>query len=312
MLVSIVVSLYNEQEGIKYFGKDLINHLSKIDEDFEVVWVNDGSLDETKFIVQDRLLSISKSNIKQKLISFSKNYGHEAAMIAGIDYAKGDAIICIDGDGQHPIEKIEEMILAHKNGAKIVLTERLSRIDASKTKKLFSGLFYKFLNSVSEIKFQKNSTDFFLISSKVAIIMRDYYRERSRFIRGFIQSVGFSKAVVYFDAKDREFGKSNYNYKGLFKLAIDAVFTFSNKPLRLSFLISISFIVFTLLFGIYSLYQFFYGETPPPGYTSIILLILIAFSLLFSIISILSLYFEKALEELRQRPIYVVESIVEG
>ncbi|MCF8298343.1 MAG: glycosyltransferase family 2 protein [Saprospiraceae bacterium] len=310
MKVSVIISLFNEEQGVLTFWSNMEKVLKNTaDTDFEVIWVNDGSSDNTQLFIEGIKSSAvnSANNIKHILIEFSKNFGHEAAMIAGIDNASGEAIICLDSDGQHPPEKIPEMINAFKDGYEIVLMERLKRADNSFFKRLMSSFFYKIINSLSTIKFQDNSTDFFLISKQIARIFKSNFRDQNRFIRGFIQSIGFPVKLLSFEAPARLYGKSNYSYLALTKLAINAIFSFSNKPLRLSIIISILFIGFTFIFSLFSLYMYLFGNTPPSGYTTIILFLSFSFSLLFLTLTILSLYFEKTIQEMRKRPIYIIK-----
>lgn len=308
--VSLVISVYNEAEGIRSFWADLKENLDREETfDFEIIWVNDGSIDESK----EKIIELSKEdrsqNRKHRLIEFSRNYGHEAAMIAGIDQAQGDAVICMDSDGQHPPQSIKEMVSAYQNGHDIILMNRLHREDNGRLKRMFSKSFYKLINKMTTFQFHENSTDFFLISREICDILRREYRERNRFIRGYIQSVGFSKKVLDFVAPAREYGVSNYSYMSLMKLAMNAIFSFSNRPLYLSIVVSISFVLFTLVFGLYSLFVYIFGDTPPSGYTSIILFLAISFSILFVIITILSVYFGKTIEEMRHRPIYIIKRL---
>ncbi len=309
-LISIVISLYNEEEGILNFWSSLRQELIKITNvNFELIWVNDGSTDQTQSRIDMLTASHADRTINHCSIEFSKNFGHESAMIAGIDHAKGDAVICMDGDGQHPPAEIENMLHAYRAGSDFVLMECIQRDDNGWVKRLLSTLFYRLINRLSTIKFRNNATDFFLISRQVADTLKTCYREQNRFIRGFIQSIGFSSVVLPFHAPSRLYGKSNYSLFRLFKHAFNSIFAFSNKPLRISMFFSVVFIVFTVLFGLYTHYMYLYGDTPPSGYTSIIFLMLISFSLLFLTITILSLYFEKVIQEMRQRPIYIIKNI---
>lgn len=308
--ISIVISLYNEEEGVLNFWASLRPELLKMaDVNFEIIWVNDGSTDQTQSRVEMLTASNADQTITHCSIEFSKNFGHESAMIAGIDHAKGNAVICMDGDGQHPPAEIENMLRAFQTGSDFVLMECIQREDNGLVKKLLSASFYKLINRLSTIKFRNNATDFFLISRQVADTLRTNYREQNRFIRGFIQSIGFSSVVLPFCAPSRLYGKSNYSLLSLFRHAFNAIFAFSNKPLRISMFFSVVFIVFTVLFGFYTYFMFLYGDKPPSGYTSIIFLLLISFSLLFVTITILSLYFEKVIQEMRQRPIYIIKAI---
>jgi len=309
-MISIVISLYNEAEGVLSFWASLRPELLKMaNVNFEVIWVNDGSTDQTQSRVEMLTASNADQTITHCSIEFSKNFGHESAMIAGIDHANGDAVICMDGDCQHPPAEIENMLHAYQAGSDFVLMECIQREDNGSVKRLLSALFYKVINQLSTIKLRNNATDFFLISRQVADTLKTNYREQNRFIRGFIQSIGFSSVVLPFYAPPRLYGKSNYSLVSLFKHAFNAIFAFSNKPLRISMFFSVVFIFFTIVFGLYTHYMYLYGDTPPSGYASIIFLLLISFSLLFVTITILSLYFEKVIQEMRQRPIYIIKTI---
>jgi glycosyltransferase involved in cell wall biosynthesis len=308
--VSIVVSMYNEEGSIAHFWDALRPVLSNLEGvNSQIIWVNDGSTDETQQKVDTIISADSSGSLNHLSIEFSRNYGHEAAMIAGIDVAENDAIICLDCDLQHPPDKIPELLQQFKEGNDIVLTTRKKRKDGSSAKKAGSRLFYKFLNSISAFNFNENSSDFFLISKRVGELLQTNFRERNRFIRGYIQIIGFPRTTIEYDAPAREHGKSNYSSKSLIKLGFNAIFTFSNRPLQVSAIISLIFILFTFGIAIYSLCVYFFGETPPTGYTTIIIFNSLCFSILFFLIAILSIYFGKSLDETRQRPIYIIKNL---
>ena len=307
--ISIVISLFNEEKSINDLGKSLVSILANLNDfSFEVIWVNDGSTDRTSHKVDEVAQNYRNYNITHVKIEFSKNFGHEAAMISGIDNTTGDAIICMDADGQHPPSEIPNMISAFFKGNDYVLMSRVRRHDNGFIKKSLSAFFYKSINSLSKIPFEKNASDFFLISNNVATILKKNYREKNRFIRGFIQSMGFTNCTLYYSAPKRMYGDSHYSYKKLLKLALSAIFTFSFKPLRISILFAFIFILITVFLSIYSIYQYIYGNTTPSGYTTIILFVSFSFTLLFSILSIQLLYFEKLIEEVRNTPLYIIEN----
>ncbi|WP_346854199.1 glycosyltransferase [uncultured Draconibacterium sp.] len=308
-LISIVVSMYNEESGIAFFSNNLVDELKKIkDYNFEVLWVNDGSLDYTQHNVE-KSCSSKNENVNHVFIQFSRNFGHEAAMLAGVDNARGEAVICLDADGQHPPQEIIEMLKAYENGHEIVLMQRVDREDHGLIKSSFSRLFYTLINKLSVVKFQKNASDFFLISNKIADILKQGFRDNNRFLRGFIQELGFNVSVLEYNAPKREYGESNYSFYRLMKLAFNVIFAFSNKPLRIVILISILFFLFTIVFGGYSLVQYFIADSIPSGYTSIIFFISLSFSLMFLVLTILSIYFEKTIKEIKRRPIYIIKKI---
>lgn len=307
-LYSIIVSVFNEQDGIEYFWSELSRELTSIGEKFEVLFINDGSTD----------LSLAKIKHFQgqaehlvKIISFSRNFGHEAAMIAGIDQALGDAIICLDADLQHPPSYIYEMLDEYKQGAHVVTMSRNSREDQKGVSRILSKLFYKIINRVSDTKFDENASDFFLISNRVANTLRNDYRERNRFLRGFIQSIGFNRSTIKYDAPKRVAGNSKYNIWALFKLTFHAVAAFSKAPLYLGLFFGLLFGTFSMILGIYTLVKFFVQDSIPSGYTTIVLFLSINFTILFFLIGIIGMYVGYNFDESKKRPIYLIDEIID-
>ncbi|MCI5058705.1 MAG: glycosyltransferase family 2 protein [Flavobacteriales bacterium] len=303
MKVSIVFSVYNEQTNLPLIWEDLQNYNENLNHSFELIWVNDGSEDNSLKILQDIAENNEHSKFENIIVNFSKNFGHEAAMIAGIDHSTGDCVICMDADRQHPVAEITNMISRFHEGFDIV---NMVRSNAPQE----SGLFYGLLNMLSEQKFEKNASDFFLISGQVASVLKESYRERNRFLRGYVQSMGFRTCHLEYNSPDRVHGNSKYSNKKLFRLAGIAIFSFSNKPLRIVLWVSLIFILFSAILGFYSLYIFFFGEKPPSGYTTQILFMAICFAILFFLLGIQSIYFSKSIEEIRSRPIYIVKEII--
>jgi len=307
--VSIVVSVYNEEESIASFFDTTTKILSQQnDKNFELIFVNDGSKDKSQEILNTLIEKAGFSNIRFKTIEFSTNFGHEAAMIAGIDYSDADAIICMDADLQHPPEYIEKIINKFEKGYDIVNMVRKKRKDNGFFKNFLSGTFYKIMNKVSDYSFDKNSSDFFGITKQIAEILKTNFRERNRFLRGYIQIIGFNKTTIEFTAPKRFAGESKYSYRRLMSLASIALLSFSKKPLYFALLVSLFFILFTFVISVYSIYMYFWGDNPPSGYTTLIIFMSIGFSLMFVLIAILSLYIGRSYDEIKERPIYLVKN----
>jgi dolichol-phosphate mannosyltransferase len=307
--ISIVVSVYNEQEGLEGFWHSLHAEISRLSDKnlFEVIFVNDGSVDNSRNIINQILAN--SDGIKTKSVEFSRNFGHEAAMIAGIDQSDSDVIICMDSDLQHPPTKIADMLLEWENGSEIILMNRTNREDQKALSKLFSSIFYKTVSILSDQRFESNASDFFLISSDVANVLRTNFRERNRFLRGYIQIIGFNISTLEYEAPSRAAGQSNYNFRKLLSLAITAIFAFSDKPLRISLFASALFFVFSAFLIILSLYEYLVGNAVPSGYTTLIIAQSIGFTVLSFLISILSIYFGKSLSDIKDRPIYIIKSV---
>ena len=305
MKVSIVVSVYNEEKVILSFYDELVNILNKLDNyESEIFFINDGSTDGSAQIIED--LGVNDSRIRS--IKFSRNFGHEAAMIAGIDMASGDFIICMDADLQHPPEKIKDILLKAEEGFEVINMVRVSNKKEKIWKRLSSSIFYKLINTISSVTFEPNASDFFMISTNVADVFRKNYREKIRFLRGYIQLVGFKKSTIKFDAEERYAGESKYSILSLVRFAVSVIFTFSNLPLRLGLYTSI--ISFTIGFGmvIYTIIIKLIGDHSPQGYSTIVVLLSFFFSILFLIIGIIGEYLRMIFEESKERPIYIIES----
>lgn len=305
VILSVVVSVYNEELSLNKFHQELNDQLNKIDVLSEVIFVDDGSIDSSLKILEN--FSNNFKNVKT--ISFSRNYGHEAAMIAGIDNAKGKYIICLDADLQHPPSLISEMLTKAISGNEIVLMKREEREDGNFIMKLFSKVFYNFLNRVSPVKFEKNVSDFFLISDKVAQVLKNDFRERIRFLRGYIQLVGFKKDYIIYKAPERFDGESKYNFRSLVSLSTEAITSFSKLPLRLGLGLGIFGFILSLIIGGYSLVMHFYDDTPS-GYTTLILTVTILSSIQFILIGFIGIYIGYLFDEIKRRPIYIIDKLI--
>lgn len=307
--VSIIVSVYNEQAGLNEFWNTLKNELENSLGfcDCEVIFVNDGSKDNSQLIINDILNNTEKIRIKS--VEFSRNFGHEAAMIAGIDHSASDFLICMDADLQHPPSMLAEMISQSNAGAEIVLMNRIKREDQSFISKVLSSTFYLAVSYLSDHKFEDNASDFFLISRDVANVLKNNFRERNRFLRGYIQIIGFNVSTIEYEAPSRFAGKSNYNFRKLLSLGFTAIFAFSDKPLRISLLTSFLFLIFSIGLILLSLYEYLFGNAVPSGYTTLIITQSLGFTILSFLISILSIYFGKSLSDIKDRPIYIIKNL---
>jgi polyisoprenyl-phosphate glycosyltransferase len=240
------------------------------------------------------------------VIHFSRNFGHEAAMLAGIDASTAEACICMDADLQHPPASIPAMIQAFDQGFEIVNMVRDKREDGGLLKRLSSSLFYAFINKISPVRFERNASDFFLVSSRVAKLLKTEYRERTRFLRGYTQIVGFRKTTLNFHARAREVGKSKYGFYRLMLLTSGAIATFSRLPLHLGILMGVISGLFALALSVYSIIMKIAGYAPP-GYTTTIVFLSVMFAIQFFLIGILGLYIGYIFEENKKRPIHIID-----
>jgi glycosyltransferase, group 2 family len=300
--ISIIVSVYNEEEVLFEFYRETIKVLLLIDHSYEIVFVNDGSMDGSRGL----LFKIAKDDPNVKVVHFSKNFGHEAAMIAGIDHASGDYLVCMDADLQHPPALLPEIMKKFEAGYDIINMVRTVNKSAGIVKNITSSAFYKVINRLSDNKLVNNASDFFGISKRVADILRNNYRDKIRFLRGYVQNVGFNTINIEYEAKRRFAGESKYSIRNLFKFSMNTIMTFSNLPLKLGIYAGIMAIVLAIILAIYTVWSFIKVGTPS-GYATTICLICFMFSVLFFIVGIIGEYLGMILSELRDHPIYIVE-----
>ena len=300
--ISIIVSVYNEEEVLFEFYRETIKVLLLIDNPYEIIFVNDGSTDGSR----STLFKLSRDDENVKVIHFSRNFGHEAAMIAGIDYASGDYIVCMDSDLQHPPTLLPEIIRKFDSGFDIINMVRTENKSAGILKNITSAGFYKVINKVSDMKLLSNASDFFGISKRVADILRNNYREKTRFLRGYVQNVGFNTTNIEYEARKRYAGESKYSIKKLFRFSMNTIMTFSNLPLKLGMYAGGMAAFLAIIMMIYTVVSFLRVGTPS-GYATIICLICFMFSVLFFIVGIIGEYLGLILAEQKDRPLYIVE-----
>jgi polyisoprenyl-phosphate glycosyltransferase len=303
--LSIVVSVYNEQDNISVIANKLTEVLTEIKTSYEIIFVNDGSKDCS----YNKLLDISSTSSNIKVIDFSRNFGHEAAMIAGIDKSCGENIICMDCDLQHPPDMIPQMLDLSKQGYDIITMIRTKRTDRSCCYNFFSRLFYKVINSLSRVKIVENASDFFLISKKVANVLKNDYRERTRFLRGIIQIVGFKTTSLEYQAADRYSGSSKYSYPKLISLSLSAILSFSKKPLRLGIVSGAIFLIISVVLLIISIIMWLTSR--PISNTMLIIMVISIFAGLQLLVSgIIGQYIGLIFDEIKRRPIYTIENMI--
>ena len=303
--LSVVVSVYNEEEALPMFHRELSRVLDGIPCKAEILFVNDGSTDGSRAI----LFGLSRSDSRVRVIHFSRNFGHEAAMIAGIDHASGDAVICMDADLQHPPECIPKMLERFQEGYDVITMVRAANRSAGLLKNVTSWGFYAVINAMSGAGFDQNASDFFGISRRAAEVLRTNYRERVRFLRGYVQSMGFLKTSLTYTAAERAAGHSKYSIRKLFRFSMNTIMSFSDLPLRLGIYAGAMSALFGLILLVYSLVRKIrFGA--PDGYTTIIVVICFMFAVLFLLVGIIGQYIGILFQEVKGRPIYLVEERV--
>lgn len=302
-LVSLIIPVYNEQANIA----PLLERLTKTLQDtpYEILFVSDGSTDGT----DDEIKAHMKSNKHLKLVSFTRNFGHQSALTCGYDLVKGDAVITMDADLQDPPELIPEMIDLWKNGAKIVYAKRNKRDGDNVFKKVTAGLFYKLLNFVSDTPVPQDVGDYRLLDRSIVSFI-NHLPEQSRFLRGLVAWGGFAISYVYFDRPKRHAGTTHYPLTRMLDLALDGITAFSTKPLRMA-----SYIGFlSATVGFLGIVYAVVGRVLLPnywvtGWTALFVGIMFLGGVQLITIGIIGEYIGRIYREVQRRPQYVVKEM---
>jgi glycosyltransferase involved in cell wall biosynthesis len=305
-LVSYVFPIHNESGNIELLHKTLSQTLAKKADayDFELVFINDGSQDDSLA----KLMQIQKNDGRVTVINFARNFGHQLAVTAGLDHAKGDAVIIMDSDLQDPPAVSLELLEQWENGFDVVYAQRRSRKD-SLFKKMSASVFYWGLQKVAEIEIPRNTGDFRLLDRKVVDVLNTF-REHDRFLRGLVSYVGFKQKAVLFDRDQRHSGETSYPLKKMLRFAADGILGFSTFPLKL--ITRLGYAISTLSFlGI--LYALLVKAVDPatvvPGWTFIVIAVLLVGGVQLIVLGVLGSYIGRIYTESQNRPLYIIESI---
>lgn len=301
--VSVVVSVYNEEKALEEFYRETAGVLKGLSWDYELLFVNDGSADKSLSVLKE----LAAKDARVRVISFSRNFGHEAAMIAGLDYSRGDCVICMDADLQHPPECIPAILAKMEEGAEVVNMVRTGNKSAGLVKNITSGGFYWVINHISDVRFEPNASDFFALSGRAAGVLKKSYREKVRFLRGYVQNIGFQKASIQYEARPRVAGESKYSLKKLFAFSVNTILCFSNMPLKLGIYAGLASGFLGLVVLVYTLFT---RNGSPDGYATIVVLICFMFAMMFFLIGIIGEYIAILFTEMKDRPVYIVEDTV--
>lgn len=298
-MISVVIPVYNEEKGIVHNINEIIKYLP---DDYEVVLVDDGSKDSS----WQEITKLFNENPRVVGVRFSRNFGKEAAVMAGVSTAKGDAVIVMDSDLQHPPEYIPEMIEKWQEGYKIVETVKKNRGKESFLYKISAGLFYGTLKKMSGLD-MANSSDYKLLDRTVVDKIKEF-KEGQLFFRGLVDWVGYERYVLRIDVREREIGKSKFKFKSLFKLALNAITSFSSSLLYITAFLGGLFFISALILAIQTIYNKVVGISAS-GFTTVILLQLIIGSLIMFCLAIIGIYVGKIYEEVKRRPQYIISEI---
>lgn len=302
-LVSILVPAYNEEEVLNMLYerlKKIINSNNKYN--FEILFINDGSKDNTLKIIKE----LRSKDSSVCYLNLSRNFGKETAMIAGLDYVKGDCVIIIDADLQDPPELIPEMIKFWEEGYDDVYAKRKSRKGETFLKKFTSKMYYKTLQSVTKIEIQKDTGDFRLLDRRCIEALKSL-RESERYTKGLFSWIGYNKKELLYDRDPRAAGKTKWNYGKLINLSIDGITSFTTSPLRWSAIIGILVSIIGFIYMLIIIFKTIISGIDVPGYASTLVVILFLGGLQLIFLGIIGEYLGRAFYESKNRPLYFVD-----
>lgn len=305
--VSIVISAYNEEGNINKLHQELKAELKKIkDVEFEMLFVDDGSKDTTL----SKIKKLQEKDERVKIVQLKRNFGHEIAMTAGMDYAKGDAVIFMDADLQHPPLYIPQMVKAWQDGAEIVLTKRTDNVATSKFYKFCAKSFYWLLNMLSETKIGESMPDFRLIDRKYVDFLKGF-NEQDRLFRGLLSWIMPNDKVkmIEFVAPERFSGTTKYNFIKSLRLAISSITQFSVRPLHLATWLGILGAACSMILGCYVIIERFVLHNPTPGYATIVAAVGFIGAVQLITLGIIGEYIGKIHMEVKKRPLYLADFI---
>jgi polyisoprenyl-phosphate glycosyltransferase len=305
-MLSIVAPVYNEREVVEEFHRRLTAVLVPLGE-YEVIFVDDGSIDGT----WEELRRLAADDHHLRLFRLSRNFGHQAALSAGLDAAAGDAIILIDADLQDPPELIPELVDRWREGYDVVYAVRQTRAGEARLRLLAIRVFYRLLGAITSTAIPRDVGDFRLISRRAADALRSM-PERARFLRGMTGWIGFKQVGVEYARSARYAGKSKYPFTKLVGLALDGIVSFSIAPIRLVTALGFALVIFCVGVFAWVLYVQFATPHHPPGWTSVIAVVLLLGGVQLVSIGVLGQYIARIFEESKRRPLYLLDEVVDG
>jgi dolichol-phosphate mannosyltransferase len=300
--LSVVIPIYNEEKIIPELCQRIQQAVSKITSDYELIFVNDGSRDNS--LVE--LIKLTQADNRVYYINFSRNFGHQIAVTAGLDACTGKAVVIIDGDLQDPPELITELYTKYKEGYEVVYAKRAQRKGETWFKKTTAKLFYRILKRITSVNIPLDTGDYRLIDRKVVDCLKAM-QEQNKFLRGQIAWLGFRQTSVLFNRDERKYGKTGYSFSKMLQLAMDGITSFSDKPLhfvtRLGF--SISFVSFLII--LYAIYSHFILKQTITGWTSLIISSMFIGGIQLISVGIIGAYISRINKNVLKRPLYIVE-----
>lgn len=301
-MISIVTPVYNEEDNVVFFHEEITKVMKTTGMDYELIYVNDGSKDRTDELIRE----LAEKDPHVRAITFARNFGHQTAITCGMDFARGDAVITMDGDMQHPPELIPLLLEKWKDGYDIVQTIRTSTEDSGFIKKITSAGYYKVINSISKTPVTPGGSDFRLMNRKsLDVFLR--FREHARFIRGIVGGLGFKQTTIKFEAPARHAGVSKFSMNKMLHFAMDGILTNSTTPLRAAFYAGAVSGFIGILLILHVLYSYLVGNTVP-GWATMTILIAFFGSANLVGLGIIGEYIGRIYEETKDRPLYWISN----
>ncbi|MFH0865512.1 MAG: glycosyltransferase family 2 protein [Bacteroidota bacterium] len=300
-ILSVVIPAYNEEQNVAPLYQELTAVLKTTGFDYEIIFADDGSRDNTF----EEIKKLSAQDPKVSGVSLSRNFGHQVAIMAGLQQAQGDLVVMMDADLQHPPEIIPRLLEEQKKGYDIVNTRRLDAKGTGALKKGSSKMFYGILNRLSDVRIEPAAADFRLLTRK-AVDAFLQFEERDRFTRGLISWMGFRQSIIEYTASARHSGKSKYTLKKMLRFGMDGITSFSSKPLRISFYSGFILFIIGLVYAVYAIIRHFSDDTVP-GWTSILVSVLIIGGFQLLSLGIIGEYIARIFNETKARPIYFIK-----
>ncbi len=300
-MISIVIPAYNEESNIELVIQRLVKVMDATYENYEILLVDDGSTDASLV----RIKQLAAQNHTLKFISLSRNFGHQNALKAGLDYAKGEAVISMDADLQHPPELILEFLKLWKEGYDVVYSIRKDNSETSLSKRSTSNMFYRILNSLSDIKIETGVADFRLMNRKVLNVLTNL-NENELFIRGLVSWIGFKQIGIEYRPEKRLSGESKYTLIKMFRFALQGITSFSIRPLYIATYLGIGFSLLSILLYIPYILISFYSGHVVSGWSSVLATVVFLGGLQLMILGIIGIYLGKLFMQAKNRPTYII------
>ena len=299
-LISLIVPIFNEEENIRELYERSKKTLEKIGP-HEIIFVNDGSRDKTL----EKILELAAKDKNVKIIDFSRNFGHQTAIIAGMNNSQGEVVVIMDGDLQDTPETILELVKKWKEGYEVVYAKRRTRKD-SFFKRATAYAFYRILKKIANIDITEDTGDFCLLDKKVVDALKGL-KEHSRFVRGLTSWVGFKKGIILFDREERKRGNTSYSLKKMLKFAYDGITSFSYFPLKMATYLGVFSAFMGFIWGIYAIYQRIYNpESTVPGWATVVVAIFFLGGIQLIVLGMIGEYIGRIYTEAQNRPPYIV------